>query len=147
MPKYLNIALIALVAVLLAGCGDEPRTDSVLRVGVARFEAETARSKAQRTRGLLGRSNLEPDRAMVFVYVKPGPKCFHMRGMAFGLDIVWCLDGRVKSISRNVPPNCRDKNLLRSPGPVDLVAEIAAGQAEALGLRVGDTVKLHENAK
>ena len=84
---------------------------------------------------------------MLFVFENAERLRFWMREMEFSLDIVWISAGcKVVDISVNVPapePETPLKDLPRySPeSPAKYVLEINGGEAEALGLGVGDPVE------
>lgn len=78
---------------------------------------------------------------MVFAYLKPHTISMHMQDMLFGLDFIFCRSGKIVQIERGVQPSGRPV-ALSSDQPVHLVLEIAGGQAEALGLSLGDGCKL-----
>ena len=100
----------------------------------------------QRRQGLSDRESLESGGGMLFVYESARPLQFWMVQMQFPLDFVWIGDDcTVGEISRDVPPpppGADDSEIVRvSPsGEMQFVLEINAGEAEALGLGVGDGV-------
>ena len=100
----------------------------------------------QRRQGLSDREALESGGGMLFVYESARPLQFWMVRMQFPLDFVWIGDDcTVGEISRDVPPpppGADDSEIVRvSPsGEMQFVLEINAGEAEALGLGVGDGV-------
>ena len=69
------------------------------------FAVELATTPAQHKRGLSGRSVLNENQAMLFVYDRPNPACFWMKDMHFNLDIFW-FDDNKKLIytKRNLSP-------------------------------------------
>ena len=123
---------------------------SVVRVDETDFPVELAVEPDERIRGLSGRAALSPGTGMLFVVEVESRFRFWMREMEFPLDIVWIGAGcRVVDISVNVPPpepGTALADLPRySPGvPALYVLEINGGEAEALGLGVGDPVEFRE---
>ena len=107
---------------------------------------EVAVTPEQRRQGLSDRESLESGAGMLFVYESARPLQFWMVRMQFPLDFVWIGDDcTVGEISRDVPPpppGADDSEIVRvSPsGEMQFVLEINAGEAEALGLGVGDGV-------
>ena len=69
-----------------------------------------------------------------------------MKGMLINIDIIWIKDNKVVGIDHNVPApkaNTPDAELPSYPTPVSnpqAVLEIAAGQAKAQGISIGDSV-------
>ena len=115
-------------------------------IGGAAFPVEVAVTPEQRRQGLSGRESLGAGRGMLFVYESPRPLQFWMVRMQFPLDFVWISgDCTVGEISRDIPPppqNAEDDDIARvSPsGEIQFVLEINAGEAEGLGVEVGDRV-------
>jgi uncharacterized membrane protein (UPF0127 family) len=141
-----GIAIAAVVAVLLTGCGsDEEAPGRQLAVGDAVVRAEIADDDSERARGLGGRDRLAPDAGMYFVLTDSSPRIW-MKGMRFPLDLVWINDGRVVQVTTRVPdepPGTPDTQLpIYSPTrPANRVLEVNAGWAERNGVRRGDPVR------
>ena len=140
-----GIAIAALVALLLAGCGsDEDASGTQLRVGDAGVRVEVADDDAERALGLGGRDRLDRDAGMYFVLTDDSPRIW-MKGMRFPLDLVWIQDGRVVDITARVPsepPGTAESKLpIYSPSePANRVLEVNAGWARQNGVRPGDRV-------
>ncbi len=108
------VALGALVA--LAGCGgseDKPAAATSatqtpapervrVHVGDAVVQAEVADDPSERSRGLSGRAPLGRDEGMLFLLPDDQPT-FWMKGMRFGLDIVWIRGRRVVDVTPRIP--------------------------------------------
>lgn len=126
---------------------DAPIDGLVVRVDETDFPVELAVEPDERIRGLSGRAALSPGTGMLFVFEIESRFRFWMREMEFPLDIVWIGAGcQVVDISVNVPPPEPGTSLADlprySPGvPALYVLEINGGEAEALGLGVGDPVE------
>ena len=146
------VALSTAAAVLLAtGCSTGTRSSScsgALTIPVrlpdgAVIDAEPATTPQQQARGLMFRSELAPDRGMIFMFPDEGPRAFWMYNTLIPLDIIWMnADRRIVFISANTPP-CPSPNqaACRNYGEgfaAQYVLELAAGQAAAHGLQVGD---------
>ena len=121
-----------------------PITAVVLPNGT-RIEAELALTPEQQARGLMYREHLPDDEGMLFVGDRASPRSFWMYRCRIALDMIW-MDGahRIVEIVRSAPP-CPDPNPRNCPsygGSVNsvYVLELAAGQADAQGLQVGDRI-------
>ena len=143
-----GIAIAALAALLLAGCGsDEDAPGGTrLRVGDAEVRAEVADDDAERALGLGGRDRLDRDAGMYFVLTDDSPRIW-MKGMRFPLDLVWIDGDRVVEVTArvpNVPPGTPEARLpIYSPSePANRVLEVNAGWARQNGVRPGDRVSL-----
>jgi len=105
------------------------------------FLAEVAKTKAQRTKGLMFRENLAQDKAMFFVFEQPSIHSFWMKNCLIPLDIIW-LDENYKVVA--IKPNnqpCKDGEECPSINPNVLAKyalEINAGLASKISLVEGD---------
>ncbi len=105
------------------------------------IQLEVARTPEQQEMGLMYRTDLAPDRGMVFPFDPPRRVGFWMKDTLIPLDMVFLLKGKVQAISSNVPPCKADPCPIYGPKAlVDQVIELRAGQAEALGLKVDDRI-------
>ena len=116
-------------------------------LGGQAFHVDVADTPALQQRGLGGRTALGPLEGMLFPYVRRGQPSFWMRGMLIPIDIIWIDSDRIVYIAHRVPPPAPGTPLEQLPtyaprDPANLVLEIAAGRAQALGVRVGDRVTL-----
>ena len=153
-------ALSALVA--LAGCGgsdDKPAAASPatqtpapervrVQVGDVAVEAEVADDSLERARGLSGRSGLGRDEGMLFLLPDDAPT-FWMKGMRFGLDIVWIRGRRVVDVTGRIPaprpgtPESRLKTYSPSRAANNAL-EVRAGWAARNRVSVGDLVRVQD---
>jgi len=103
------------------------------------FLAEIAKTKAQRTKGLMFRDSMAEDKAMLFVFEKPGVYNFWMKNCKIPLDIIWLDENyKVVAISPNNQP-CGVDDCPSIPGVfAKYVLEINAGLASKIGLSEGD---------
>lgn len=104
---------------------------------IARFDIEIADDREERARGLMFRTRLPDDRAMLFVFEQTREVSFWMHNTPRALDMLFVReDGDVATIARNTTPFSRAP--VPSGEPVRYVLEINAGLAEALGIVPGD---------
>lgn len=147
------LAILGLV--LWAACGGPPPalprgsgpaqlpTTQVTLPDGAPIEAELAISSEEQARGLMFRAELPPDRGMLFVGSRSSRRSFWMYQCLIPLDIIW-MDGahRIVEIVRSAPPcSSTDPGACPSYGGNAnsvYVLELAAGQSDAHGLRIGD---------
>ena len=107
------------------------------------IELEVADESHEQGKGLQMRPVLAPLRGMWFPYNPPSLARFWMHRTPEPLDMLFVLDSRVVAIEAHAKP-CMNLPC-RSYGPdqqVDGVLELAAGQAEAQGIRVGSPVRI-----
>ncbi|WP_245412723.1 DUF192 domain-containing protein [Oceaniradius stylonematis] len=103
----------------------------------ARFDLEIARTGEQHMRGLMHRTDLPENRAMLFVFEVSGPRAFWMKDTPLPLDIVFAAaDGTIVRVARDTVPFSTVP--IRSGAPALYVLEVHAGTAETLGIEAGD---------
>ncbi|MEP5487681.1 MAG: DUF192 domain-containing protein, partial [Parasphingorhabdus sp.] len=96
-------------------------------------------SSAQQAQGLMFRTELAPDKGMIFPFAKDRAASFWMKNTVISLDIIFLRrDGTIESIAANTIPYSLAP--VRSNEPVATVLEIAAGRAAELNIGPGDTV-------
>ena len=106
---------------------------------VHHFTVEIASTTEEQAYGLMNRSELAPDRGMIFPFDPPRPASFWMKNTLIPLDMIFIrADGTIANIQANaVPLSLEPEN---SEGPVKAVLEIAGGRAAELGINPGDRV-------
>jgi hypothetical protein len=106
-------------------------------------QAELATSASERFQGLMQRPHLDPKQGMLFMFESPGLHSFWMFNTLIPLDIIWLdSDRRIVFISADTPP-CPAEQSTACPTygglqSAQFVLELAAGQAAANGLAIGD---------
>ncbi len=108
------------------------------------FSVEFARTDAEHEQGLSDRLSMPPDRAMDFVFKKPGLYSFWMKNMHYDLDIFW-LDENYKVIYQqlNLSPDTFP-NIYTPKKPAKYVVEVVAGTAKKAQIGVGSQFTLSE---
>jgi uncharacterized membrane protein (UPF0127 family) len=98
---------------------------------------EYAETSAQRRKGLLGRSQMDPEEGL---YIAPC-EWVHTFGMRFPIDVAFLAgDGRVLTVHHGLKPNRLSKIAWRAEG----VLELAAGRLHATGTARGDVIKFQD---
>jgi uncharacterized membrane protein (UPF0127 family) len=145
------LRLVAAAAVVIAAvaaayvlnqpeCGNY-RSDKILTINnTAQLKAEVADSGAEKAKGLGGRSCIEPNQAMLFIFDKPGQYPFWMKDMKFPIDIVWIdANRRVVDLDIDVAPSTYPKTFV-SESPILYVLELQANRSKNLGINLETTV-------
>lgn len=105
---------------------------------IAALELEVARSKEAQMRGLMYRDSLAAQHGMLFLYSPPIDAHMWMKNTLIPLDMLFIdTQNRIVHIHRNAKPH--DLTPLGAGQPVAAVIEINGGEAEKLGIRVGDS--------
>jgi uncharacterized protein len=107
----------------------------------ARILVEVADTTEKRARGLMFLESLPRDRGMLFTFAEAQPWTFWMKNTRIALDIIW-MDPhkRIVHVERNVPGCSRQDEGCPQYQPNEdalYVLEVAAGQADALGMKRG----------
>lgn len=104
------------------------------------FTVELAGTRAEQARGLMFRTELAPDRGMIFPFAKARMASFWMKNTVIPLDIIFIRsNGTIESIAANTTPYSLES--VASGEPVSAVLELAGGRAAELGIAPGDIVK------
>jgi uncharacterized protein len=147
-------ATLLALALLLSGCASptpsEPSSGlSTLAVTLpngVEIQAELAVTPEQQMRGLMLRDALPPNGGMLFIFPETEERGFWMYQTRFPLDIIWLDENRrVVEISAHTPP-CVDLDARNCPSyggqaRSKYVLELAAGEADAHGLEIGDMIR------
>ncbi len=108
--------------------------------GSKSYSVEIADNASERAVGMMFRKTAPQDRAMLFDFGQTRLVTMWMRNTFVPLDILFIDDEmRIVTISRNAVP--RSEEFISSGGPVRFALELAAGEADRDGLRVGDLVQ------
>lgn len=103
------------------------------------FKTEVAASSEEQAKGLMFRTALGPDQAMIFPTEEPRARSFWMKNTPIPLDLVFIgPDRRILNIAAMAEPYSLES--IPSDGPVIAVFEIAGGRAAELGIEPGDKV-------
>ena len=86
-----------------------------LRAGFHRIEAEVAADPAARTRGLMHRKNMAPNRGMLFVFERAERYCMWMRNTFLPLSVAFLDDeGNILNIE-DMTPQTEDNHCAAAP--------------------------------
>lgn len=103
------------------------------------FDTELADTAEAQTRGLMFRTELADDEAMIFPTEVPQRRGFWMKNTPISLDIIFIgPDRKITNIAANTVPYSLES--VPSAGLASAVFEIRGGLAEELGIVPGDKV-------
>lgn len=126
---------------------DQNLSTKQIRINQALVEVELADTATARSRGLGGRTVLDKNSGMLFVFQNAGKPRFWMKGMKFPLDLIFIREGRVVDILRNISApagNQKDSDLpVYEPAQeITMMLEVNAGFVDANNVKIGDGVFL-----
>lgn len=106
------------------------------------LQVEIADDDEKRMRGLMFRTDLPQNSAMLFVFERPRMITMWMRNTPLPLDMLFLDEqGIVKNIHKNAQPF--SESLISSGIEASFVVELHAGDSDRLGIQKGDKV-LHK---
>jgi hypothetical protein len=109
------------------------------KTGPHSFTMEVAADDESRERGLMYRTAMAPDAGMLFDFRTPQLVSFWMENTVLPLDMLFVrADGTIARIKANATPYSREN--IPSGEPVEVVIELNAGRAAALGIAEGGRV-------
>ena len=111
-----------------------------VQIGDTTLRIEIVDTQELQEKGLSGRTSLEKNRGMLFVFEKPGHYGFWMKDMNFAIDILWIgQDKKVVEIMKNIDPETFPKTFYPKV-QIQYVLEISAGWTEQNTVEPGDKV-------
>lgn len=106
------------------------------KAGVVAIRVEIAQTPLQRARGLMFRERLRDGQGMLFIFEQPDFQNFWMKNTPQPLDLIFIdTAGTVVSVQQGEPNSTTP---IPSQGLVRFVLELAAGEAERLGIAKGN---------
>lgn len=138
MRRIPRAVLVLVTLVSLASCGAASPEVRTLRVGPASFQTEVVNTPETRAQGLMGRTDLTDEKAMLFVFADEEPRVFWMKDTPTPLSIAYInKQGVVKEILDMEP-------LSLAPVPsryaVPYALEVKQGAFARRGVKVGDVI-------
>lgn len=140
--RSLIAASLVLPAVPVLARGDVTRLTIVTRAGARHpFQLEIANTPESRSRGLMFRRELAPDRGMLFEFgARETEISMWMKNTYIPLDMIFIrANGVIGHIAENTTP--LSEATISSNGPVKGVLEVIGGTAKRLGIAAGDRVE------
>lgn len=111
--------------------------------GPVTFDVEVADTEPKREQGLMFRKKLAANQGMIFLFDEEREIAMWMKNTYISLDMVFIgSDWRIVHIAADTEPLSTD--IISSERPSLRVLEIGGGEAQRLGLKVGDAVTLEQ---
>ena len=116
---------------------------TVITPNSTRISIQIADTDEKRALGLGQRDFLKPGWGMLFIFNKKEPHGFWMKDMRFPIDIVWLDNYRIVHIESSVPAPTPGSRLpiYKPDKSANFVLELNAGEAQRLGLQMGQTLQ------
>ena len=115
-------------------------TDSI----ISTFDIEFAEDEYETQTGLMNRSSMQNNQAMLFVFPNVQMRSFYMKNTLIPLDIIYLnKEQKVVSIQKNAKP--MDETSLPSKAPAKYVLEINGGLSDQLNIIEGDSMSFKKN--
>lgn len=111
---------------------------------IVTLDVEFAETNYERETGLMYRTSMEKNQAMLFIFSEESPQNFYMKNTYIPLDIIYLdVNKKIVSFQENAKP--MDETGLPSEIPAMYVLEVNAGLAEKWLLEIGDTITFIKN--
>ncbi|MDW5290489.1 DUF192 domain-containing protein [Formosa sp. PL04] len=111
------------------------KTDSIIKA----LDIEIADNEYDRETGLMYRSSMKDQNAMLFIFPEEMPRAFYMKNTQIPLDIIYIgEDNTIVSIAKNAQP--MNETSLLSYKPAMYVLEVNAGLSDKWQLKEGDSI-------
>ncbi len=151
MNRFVAAVVLAL-GVCLLGCDAKPATQNQgglrtvsMQIGDKPFTLEVADNEFNQEHGLMQRDSMPDLHGMVFVFPDEAERFFYMKNTRIPLDILF-LDhnGKIVSTATMTP---YDLSLVPSNAPAKYAIELNAGAIKQTGVKVGQTLKIPDDAR
>lgn len=140
MLYIIGLLIVISVGYVYYRLSSVPNSGQVI-INDAVFTVQIADSDYERAQGLSGVPSLRDNQGMLFLFDAPGNYLFWMKDMLIPIDIVWIdSNWQIVHIEHAVSPDSYPKTF-GTEIPSQYVLEVAAGTAEQLKIRVGNTIQ------
>jgi len=138
MKSVATLIFASLIASMVASCAAPSTETRTLHIGSAAFRTEIVNTPETREHGLMGRTDLTDDSAMLFVFPDEGNRIFWMKDTPTPLSIAFVSkQGVVKEI---LEMEAFSLAPVPSRYSVPYAIEVKQGAFARRGVRVGDTI-------
>lgn len=145
--KFILAATMVLALVFPAACKAESNVDQTKRVTIVSrdgkshvFHIELALTPQQHAQGLMGRTSMDKNAGMLFLFPVEEERSFWMKNTLIPLDMLFIReDGTISKAHDSAQPH--DLTSVKSDGPVLAVLELNGGTAKKLGIVAGDVAR------
>src|SRR3989344_4148201 len=142
---YISIAVAVVATAMLAVSQQE--TIREVTIAGERFNVVVADTPELQEKGLSGRTSLESNGGMLFIFPKPGFYGFWMKDMKIPIDIIWFdANRRIVDVWENATPESYPK--VHTPVvPAQYVLEVGTGYFANHALKHGDILEIGTSSR
>jgi len=143
-----NVLIATLLILLGMGCVSQLSIEEEVAGASVEFPNEVvvhvdlADDYWERIQGLSGRSSLEVDEGLLFLFPETEVQRFWMKDMQFPIDIIWIEQDRVVGFVESAQPENPPTTIYTSPTAVDKVLEVSAGFVTKNDVKIGDILDI-----
>ena len=112
-----------------------------MQIDLNNMPIEVMDTPNKRTMGMMRRDHLNG--AMTFPFDEVSERSFWMKNCKIPLDIVFLVDNKIKSLSKNAQPCIEDEECVSHHGIADTVIEFNGGFCNDNNLEVGDKLDFY----
>ena len=123
--------------------GKKIDTSPKVTIGKTVIPVEVRATQEELEKGLSGRTSLNPESGMIFLFKNPGKYKFWMPDMHFAIDIIWIDENKkIVGIHKDVSPEFDPENpeFFIAPKPAKYVLEVNSGFSEKNNIAIGNEV-------
>lgn len=149
-------SLILILCLFILSCKNEPKvikTESIdftkegtlqlfkssSKATITTLDIEFAETEYETQTGIMYRSQMKQNQAMLFIFKDEQPRSFYMKNTQIPLDIIYLnKDKKVVSIQKNAQP--LNESSLPSNFPAQFVLEVNAGLSDQWNLAANDSI-------
>ena len=136
--------LATFLVLITIGCAQQqPKQPCFIQLGKAKWQTEVAKSEEEREKGLMFRSSMPEENAMIFVFEHPHPVTMWMKNTYISLDMLFVdKNFLINGTKESTTP--LSEEIIRSREIASYVLELNAGQIAANQIKVGDTLDISQ---
>ncbi|MBI2374186.1 MAG: DUF192 domain-containing protein [Deltaproteobacteria bacterium] len=110
--------------------------------GSAHFSAEIADDPGERAAGLMWRTSMKDEEAMIFLFPSEAPRSFWMKNTLISLDMIFITSNKtILGVVEQATPQTESPRGV--PGESQYVLEINGGLAKKVGIKAGQSVSFY----
>ena len=126
---------------ILAGLSDGDIVH--VEIGGVSVEAETAKSREKKAKGLSNRYSMNEKNGMLFVFDQRGVYPFWNKDTFIPLDLIWVNNDKIVYIFKYLPVYEGGERYMVTPNEVsNFVLELNAGFVDKYGVKLGDKITI-----